>query len=292
MSLHWKGFWITLAGVVVISPDTLLLRLISADVGVVVFWRGLLSGLMILGWAAFQYRGRLFEALRALGPQGWAMALVFGVGNILFVLAVHLTSVANALFLISTSPIFAALISRVFLRERVSRRALAAIAATMVGVAIIAIGAEGGRASLAGDAAALGVALALATSFNIARQARSRSLTPAIGMAGLFSCGVAGCAALVAGGGVAVASTEIAPLLIMALVIAPVGTVLITIGPRYIPAAEVSLLMLVEAILGPLLVWAVLAEEPPEATLVGGAVILTALAGLNLARLVRPRMRS
>jgi drug/metabolite transporter (DMT)-like permease len=95
--------------------------------------------------------------------------------------------------------------------------------------------------------------------------------------------------ALVGGGGVAVATPELAPLLVMALVIAPVGTVLITIGPRYIPAPEVSLLMLVEAILGPLLVWAVLAEEPPEATLIGGAVILAALAGLNLARLVRPR---
>ncbi len=290
MSEHWKGFWITFIGVIVISPDTLLLRLIDADVWSVVFWRGMLSGLTILTWAAVQHRGRIAGAFRALGPAGWAMALVFGIGNILFVVAVHLTSVANALFLISTSPIFAALISWAFLGERVSRRAAAAIAATMVGVAIIAFGGEGGeRASLAGDAAALGVALALAVSFNIARQARERSLTPAIGLAGLFSGLTAGVVSVAAGTGVAVASADLLPLLIMALIVTPVGTVLIIIGPRYIPAAEVGLLLLIEAILGPLLVWAALAEEPPGATLIGGAVILTALAALNLARLVRPR---
>ena len=50
------------------------------------------------------------------------------------------------------------------------------------------------------------------------------------------------------------------------------------VGPRYIPAAEVGLLMLLESILGPIWVWMTFAEQPGIYTLVGGAIVLSTLA--------------
>ncbi|MCP4335062.1 MAG: EamA family transporter [Gammaproteobacteria bacterium] len=67
-------------------------------------------------------------------------------------------------------------------------------------------------------------------------------------------------------------------LLILGLYVVPIGTALMFIGPRYIPAAEVGLLILLESILGPIWVWLVLAEQPGVNTLAGGAIILSTLA--------------
>jgi len=64
----------------------------------------------------------------------------------------------------------------------------------------------------------------------------------------------------------------------MGLYVVPLGTGLMYLGPRYIPAAEVGLLMLLESILGPIWVWLVFAENPGVHTLLGGLIILSTLA--------------
>jgi drug/metabolite transporter (DMT)-like permease len=76
----------------------------------------------------------------------------------------------------------------------------------------------------------------------------------------------------------AISQADLGYLLIMGLYVVPIGTALMYVGPRYIPAAEVGLLLLLESILGPLWVWLALAEQPGIYTLMGGAVVLSTLA--------------
>ena len=71
-------------------------------------------------------------------------------------------------------------------------------------------------------------------------------------------------------------------LAVMGLIVLPLGFGLITLGPRYLPAPEVSLLLLLEAILGPFWVWLVVGENPGATVLVGGAIVIMTLAARNL----------
>ncbi len=157
------------------------------------------------------------------------------------------------------------------------------IVASLCGIAIIAMGSVGeglGQASLIGDFAALGAAIALAVTFTIARANKTASMVPAMGIAGYLS-------ALM---GFFVAPDLVIPegdwlwMALMGALVVPLGFALMTTGPRYLPAPDVSLLLLLEAILGPLIVWAVLAEFPGVYTLIGGGVVLGALFISNVTR--------
>ncbi len=135
---HAKGVLVAGAGVLAISPDSLLIRLITVDPWTLLFWRGLLSALAILAGLAMLHRRRLPNHLVAIGGTGIWLAVLFGVGNILFILSITSTKVANTLFIVSSAPLFAAIISRIFLREIVPARTWLAIAGALAGIALIA----------------------------------------------------------------------------------------------------------------------------------------------------------
>ncbi|MBZ0127948.1 MAG: DMT family transporter [Rhodobacteraceae bacterium] len=284
MTPYFKGFLITLAGVVLISPDTLLIRLIDAGTFTQLFWRGLLSGIVVLaGFAVLTGRDAPVRLLK-IGWPGFWIALIFSTGTLCFIYSATHTLIANTLFIASTSPVFAALISVVFLRESVSLRIWATIVVTLGGIGVIASGsidATGGASggNLDGDLAALGAALSLAATFAIARANRTASMVPATGLAGLLSAAIAASLAPT----LAVPADDWLWLALLGLIVAPGGFALLATGPRYLPAPDVSLLLLLEALLGPLLVWLVLAEFPGHRTLIGGGIVLAAMVVSNLA---------
>lgn len=293
MTPYFKGFLITLIGVLIISPDTLLIRLIDAGTFTQVFWRGLLSGIVVLS-GFFLLAGRDAPArLRKVGWSGLWVSLIFSTGTLCFIHSVTHTLVANTLFIASTSPVFAALISIVFLNEPVSRRTWGTIAATLAGIAVIASGSLGSEVGgsgghIDGDLAALGAAIALAATFAIARAKRTSSMVPATGLAGLFSAAIAACLAPT----LAVPPEDWLWMALLGLVVAPGGFALLATGPRYLPAPDVSLLLLLEAVLGPLLVWLVLAEYPGGRTLLGGGIVLAAMVISNLIAFRHARTRA
>ncbi|MCF3933397.1 DMT family transporter [Acuticoccus sp. M5D2P5] len=279
MSEHTKGILITMLGVLAIVPDSLFIRLIDAPHATVVFWRGLIAAVVILGGVAIVYRGRTPAIMRGLGRKGLAYAALTSLGTTLFVLAVQKTSVANAVFLVSLAPVFAALVSWLFLGERLTRRVAATIALTMVGAAVIAQGSLSvGGPALLGDILAIGAAAAMASAFTVARAARSISMVPAAGLAYVITA-ITTLPFLTPG---ALSGMDWTYALILGGIFVPLGASLMALGPRYIPSAEVSLLLLLEAILSPLLVWAVLEEYPGEATILGGTIVIAVLAASNL----------
>ncbi|MFV0476171.1 MAG: DMT family transporter [Pikeienuella sp.] len=277
-----RGAALVAAGALLYSPDSLLIRLVGLEQWPTMFWRGLLAGATITALLAVLHGRRYPARLAALGPQGLAFGLVYVATTFCFVLAVRETSVGNTLFIVSTSPVFSALISWAALGERPDRRTIRTIIIALAGVALIAFGGEaGGPNSLKGDLAALGAAFCLAASFVISRRARPLSMTPALGPALLTAAAAAACFVT----DFTIPETSLAPLLAMGLLAMPAATWCLTLGPRLIPAVEVSLIMLIEAVVGPLIVWWALSEYPGDMTLAGGAMILLALAWSGIERL-------
>ena len=284
LATHTRGLLITGTGVLVLTPDTLLLRLADLDIWTATFWRDLALGLVLMLGVAVVHRRATIRVFLAMGWAGLSVAFLFGANGILFVVAISNTGVANTLVIYATAPVFAALLSWIFLRERPGLELWLVIFFSCAGIAIVVWDGVG-RGTLMGDLAALFVAITMAGMFVILRAARAVNLIPATALgslvAGLAVLGVASPLDVTWGGAGYVAA--------MGVFVLPISFALITLGPRYLPAPEVSLLMLLETVLGPLWVWLVLSEEPPLLTVVGGAVVLATLAGHSAYQLTRDR---
>jgi len=275
MTDHARGLLLTAIGVLFLTPDTLLIRLIDIDQWTMVFWRGALmaAGLMIV---TLVVEGRAtIQAFRRIGRAGLGIALGFGGSSACFVAAVEHTTVANTLVIIASAPMFAALFSRIFLDERVRPRTLVAIGGTFCGILLV-MGDGLARGDVLGNLAALATAIFMAGAFVVMRLKRDVNMIPAVALGSALPALGTLAAGLAAP--LSVPLENVWLLILMGFVLLPISFGLISIGPRYIPAPEVSLLLLLETVLGPLWVWLVIGENVGTMTLIGGAVVISTLA--------------
>jgi drug/metabolite transporter (DMT)-like permease len=201
------------------------------------------------------------------------MVLFYSLGTISFITALTHTSVANTLIILSTTPLFAALIGRIFLGEPIVARLWVVILLVGIGVFVMSSDGENQNSSLFGDIAAMAGAFFLAAGFTMVRRFPGISIFPAISTAGLVTALIV----LPLAQPFSVTQNDMGYLLIMGVYMLPVATALMYLGPRYIPAAEVGLMLLLESVLGPTWVWLALGEQPGVRTFIGGAIILTTL---------------
>jgi drug/metabolite transporter (DMT)-like permease len=271
-SPHLRGLAITATGVLVITPDSLLVRLIETDVWSLLFYRGLFVALALAVFFAIRFGREMPSFTRAVGLVGVLAGCLSAVSNILFVFSVTLTTAANTLVIVSAAPLFAAVFSHVFLKEAIAPLTWLAVLVVFTGIAAIFSGNFGGG-SLIGDLCAIGAACFFAGHLTALRYKKGTNMVPVVALAGLLT-------ALVAfpfAAPLSISSRDLALLAVMGFVMLPVAFGLITLGPRLIPAPEVGLLVLVEAILGPYWVWLVVSEVPAVQTVLGGILILGTL---------------
>ncbi|MAU53673.1 MAG: EamA family transporter [Roseovarius sp.] len=278
MSDHLKGLLITATGVLFVVPDSLFVRLIEGDAASIAFWRGITAGSVILTGVLATQGTRGFRAVAATGVKGWLYTLLLGAAAPGFVLAVSWTSVANVVFILASMPVFAAILSRIFLGEAISARMVLTMIGVFAGLALILRGSgETHGAHWSGDLVALAVSASFAGAITTARRLREVSLVPTIPVAMLGASLViwplADPLAVWAGNW---------PLLLGHGAFISVATSLMTLGPRYITAPEVALLILLESVLAPLLAWAIIGENPGRWALIGGAVVISVLLVSNL----------
>lgn len=285
MNEHVKGLALTALGVLFIVPDSLFVRLIETTPITISFWRNLIAGGLILSFVLLMDGPRAVTSLRATGRAGLVYVVLFGIASISFVMAVAHTSVANVVFILAAMPVFAALFSRLFLGEAMSSRMVLTMMGVFVGLGIILRGShETAGAHWTGDLMALVVAACFAAALTAVRSLRARSMLPAVPVS------LIGTALLMAPfADMAGSFPSQWPLLLGHGFFIAVAASLMTLGPRYISSAEVSLLILLESVLAPLLVWVALGEDPGIWTLVGGAVVLAVLLVSNLWVLMRFR---
>lgn len=273
-----KGLLITVFGVLLVVPDSLFVRLIIADPLVIAFWRSASSGLIIIfGILIFQgFKG--FRNILIMGRMGWLYTLLIASTAPAFVIAVSKTSVANVVFILASMPIFSALFSHFFLNERIKLRILLTALGVAFGLSFITIGTAGSDlASWKGDIWALYVSITYAAALTALRKLKAFSMIPAIPL-GYIGAAIAISFFL----DPFVGFTENWFLYLGHGFFIALATCLLTIGPRFISSPEVALLILLESVLAPLLVWIVIGEDPGKWALIGGAVVLCSLLISNL----------
>lgn len=272
-----RGLLLVTSGIALLSFDGLLVRLAQADGWSIAFWRGLL---MCLALGVFSLSARKRSSVLAQPLASAGSALLLALTSIFFVLAIVHTQVANVVVILCTAPLFAALLSRCFLGERVALRTWLAIGVAALGIVLVFAGAFS-TSDLAGNGYALLSSAAVGANLTLLRRYPALERMPLIALGGLL-------AALIAWPNARPFELETQSywaMALMGLLQMPLATLLINNATRYLPSAEVALFYLLESVLGTLWVWYFLQETPASATLYGGALVLVTLllhAGLTL----------
>jgi len=277
---HRKGFWLTLGGVLVFTPDSLLIRLTAVDSFTLAFGRGILGGTVILLGFALYARSEFFGAVRNLGGWGALVCVLQAACAIAFYAAFSYTSVANVLVIFACTPLIAAVLSKMIFNEGISNATRWAIVGAALGLMVVASGSLD-SIQWFGDSLALLNAAILALLYTILRGHREINMVPAAGIGLLLSAVVA----LMFAKFPVMDSVQWASLVLAGLVVLPLALVLMTLGPRYLPAPEVAMISLLEAVLGPLWVWWVIGENPGWQTIAGGSVVIVVLMAHSAVRL-------
>jgi drug/metabolite transporter (DMT)-like permease len=268
---HRRGRTFVGLAAVAWSTAGILQRELSVSVGTQLAGRALFAVVGLLAYVAVAERGAVWHAFRAVGRAGLAAAALLAVSSGSFIVALNHASVANVLFMQAVSPVLAAVFG-MLLGESVSRRTWVAMTVAIGGV-VLMVGGPGRPHALG-----FGLSILMSTSFAatlvITRHRRDVSMAPATCLSQLL---VLVCAAPFAHP-TQVGSRDLALLISLGIGQIGLGFVLLTIGGRLIPAAEVALITLLEVVLGPLWVWLVRSERPSATTLVGGVVVIGAVA--------------
>ena len=246
-----------------------------------VFWRSFFAFAFIFAFLIYR-KAHPWTAVRAAGMPGLVSGLMWAVMFTAFIFALSLTTTANALVMMSVSPLLTALFAKLFLSEPVPLRTLVAAGTAAVGIAWMF--SSDLSAHYAGMAIAFLIPVASAINVVVLRASAAKlDLVPAVMLGGAISCLIALPFALP----FAATPRDIALLAFLGVTQLGIPCMLLVLASRALLAPEIALLGLLEVVLGPLWVWLGAGEEPGAATLTGGAVVLAALAGNELAALRR-----
>ena len=267
------GVLLSLAAGVFLSTGGIALRLVeSADGFQILFYRALTFCVLMAVVLVLRYRSAYWRAIRAVGRQGAVVAVALGLGAILYVHAILNTSVANAVVILSTSPLLTALLAWGVLRHRASAGILIASAAASIGVAVMVTdGLDTG--GLLGMLIAFGAALSFAVMLVALQSVPDRDMLPATAMSGLVTL----CLAWLAAGDLDISVHDMGVSMYLGAFQFGLGFALVTLATRYIDGALVALLSLSEVVLAPLWVWIGVGEAPTVMAAIGGAIVFAAV---------------
>jgi DME family drug/metabolite transporter len=275
-----RDYGLVLLGGGLLSFGGLIVRQIeAANEWQIVFYRSGGVVVTLLVFLAIRNRGAVITTFRAAGLNGIIGGLCIAGSFITFIFSLTHTTVANSLFLASSSPFMAAVLGRILLGEQVRRTTWAAMMGALLGI-VIMVGEGVAAGGLFGDLMALGAALGFA-GFTVAlRRGRTVEMFPAVCLAGVFSLIVTTVTVIRAGNSFVTSAHDILLCLIYGSVVVSCGLMMYTRGSRHLPAAELTLLSLTEVVLGPIWVWLGIGEVPSAMTLLGGGIVLASIVGL------------
>lgn len=278
-----KGLVYTFVGTLAFTPDTLLVRLIDTDPITMISIRGLLMSVSITLCLFLFFRPHIKGYLRQFRVFDLIFAIIFAVTMFFFVFALSTTSVANVLVFISTAPVFAALIAHFALNERLGIQTSAAIAVSMFGIGVVAWGearhdvvtnaSAFSWEPLVGCFCALATAVLIGTNMVVRKKSVMDNSMPALVLGGLFS----GLAALPFANYLSLDGGQFGYSLLLGLIVMPIACTCTFIGPRYLPAAEVSMISLLEVVIAPVWIWLVISEVPSSTTIYGGVIVIASV---------------
>ena len=275
-----NGLMLALAGALLLTPDTLLMRLSGLDGGAMLAWRACLAGLVFLSIGLIaRFKEEKGNRARVSSFGFWSL-VICQIGNAsFFAFGIALAPVAVVLLAVATVPVIAALLGYFLLGELADRRVWATIVLVFSGILMSVAGdIERGMnidfETLLGAFCGLAVAISLAFNFVIIRKNKTVPFELAIGLGAL----IAGCTAFYLWPAAwQVRGASLIYISVTGLIILPVSFFLLSKASRLTSAANVSMIMLLETVLGPLWVWLGIKETPNSLTLLGGVLVVGAL---------------
>jgi len=271
---HRRAVVFMIVAAVCWSTGGLLVRQLSiTNAYEIVFWRSLFMTMFVAAVLVMMHGRAMPRAVRAAGYPGMLAGLLLAVSFFCFIGSVTRTTVANTFVLMSVTPLLAALAGWLVLRERVAARTWVAMASAFTGIAVM-FGSAVDAGQLVGNLLALGVSASFAAQLIVLRKFHATvDMLPMVMIAGLWSL----VPAWLLAGAFGATTRDVSVLLLMGCIQLGVGCLLATAASRTLSATELGLLALLEPILGPLWVWALLGEHPGTSALIGGAFVLCAV---------------
>lgn len=257
-----------------------------ANVWQILFFRSIALTPLLLLVLTLRARGNPLPIIQKAGLAGGVggISLVFAFSG--GILAVQTTSVANAMFLFAAAPFFAAVLGWLVLKEHVRNATWISMMAALVGIVIMVWeGISIGR--IIGNVAALISALGFAVFTISLRWKKLEDMLPTVFLAGLFAIIIAGALCQIKGYGLDVPKRDIWIALALGVFQVGAGLILYTLGSKVVPSAELALLSMTEVVFGPFWVWLFLGETAGGYTLLGGMILLIAIASNALSGLRR-----
>ena len=270
---------LALIGAFILTPDSLLMRLSQMDGGAMLAWRATLAGLVFLAIGLNKRFQSTDKSIFVFSKSFVALIACQVANTSFFAFAISLAPVAIVLVCVATVPIISVVLSTIFLNERASLKSVAVIVTVTSGIVVSVYGdfrtdVAFNLQTMMGAVFGLAVALSLAINFVIVRQDRDVEFEIALGVGAL----IAGITAFVLSP--TASDTTLQSTLIISitgLIILPLSFVMLSRASRYTTASNVSMLMLLETVLGPLWVWVFIGERPSYLTITGGEIVIIAI---------------
>ena len=271
MNNHLKGLLIAFFGVLMLTPDPVLVRLADADTFTILFWRGIFYALGVLAILFATYRKNTFKELKNIGRPGIWIGILSGIGGVTFIAAIQYTSIAKVLVIISTAPMVVAIISWIIINEKPKLYTWISMLIIVTGIYIVMKG-DTGTLNVMGSSLAVISIIAGGYSFALTRKYSNVNMVPAM----IVNALVVSCV------GLAFSSSFYLPFDSLMYVIAggillAIAFSLITLAPRFIPASEVAMFMPLGTIFGIISAWLVINEQPSSSSILGGSIVVITL---------------
>ena len=270
-----KGTLLAFTAIMFITPDSLLIRLSNVESWNLIFYRGFIPFFVVFISLLIVQKSKIFHSIIENGWHGAGYICTFIVTNILFVISIENTNVANTLIMVSLAPMLSALISFIFLKEYPDKKTWIAITITTLAVIYIFVDSFE-KGDVKGNVYGFICAMGLAAGAVIIRSGKKNANLIPSAMTAKFIIALI-CLFFIDDLTV-IKGKDLLIIPVMCIFCVAIPFVLITLAPRYITAAEVNLFFLLETVLGPFWVWLVIKEQPSMETIIGGAVIILTIA--------------
>ncbi len=238
----------------------------------ILFWRSLFFILVISIFLLVVYKKKIFTAFKKSGFPGLFGGIILSSGFCGYVFAMYNTSVANTNFIIQTQTLFLAIFGYFFLKEKISRLTFVSIILAILGI-ILMIGSTLTPGQMSGNIAAFIMPISFAILILIIRKYPNVDMVPLQLISGI----VAMIIGYIVAGKITISSHDIFLGFLAGFFQLGFGFILITIGARTTPSTMVGIIMLTEAVLGPVWAWTFVDERPPFVVFVGGSIVILAV---------------
>ncbi len=238
----------------------------------ILFWRQLFFVILVGVFLLSTYKKKVFIALYKSGMPGLLGGIILGCGFSAYVFAMYNTTVANTNFIIQTQAIFLAVFGYFFLKEKISKITLASIILAISGI-ILMVGSSLSPGELSGNIVAFVMPSSFAILIIIVRKYPNVDMIPLQLFAGI----VAMIIGYLVSSKIIISVNDLILAFIAGFFQIGFGFIFITIGAKKTLSAMVGILMMTEAVFGPLWAWIFLNESPQFIALVGGSIIIIAV---------------